>query len=1124
MNLTNEQRLAIETRAKNMLVSASAGSGKTFVLVNRIIDLIKAGEMSIDSCLIVTFTNAAAAEMRERIAKALLKEGSAQLKKLHFANISTLHAFCKNVIAEHYYTIDLNPNFKVASQQLIDLLLDEAVDDALAAGYAELSADFNAMMARFSSHRGDDTLKDYLKKIYYLAMSSPSPLVWLDDCAALYEVDGQSFPFLDQIIEHCLNEMRAYRQQLDKAYQMCLAQSGPRDYAATLQSDIAQFDFVERLTALDFTQLYQHVQQVDFVRLTAIKKANKEAVDQVLQARVKALRAAIKKHFNALKARYFARPIDSLITEQQEMQPSIRALVDLVKQAVANFQRNKLRENALDFNDLEQYTIAILSNQQVAQYYRDKFSHIFVDEYQDSNRVQEAIVNLIKRDDNLFLVGDVKQSIYRFRRAEPQLFLEKFNQYPSQQNALRVDLNNNFRTHPAILKGINDVFRNLMTTSFGGLDYQTDSMLTTIRDDFRGEAKPRLFIATDDASEQAADKSDMALQLLAKRVHAITEMHYSVAVDGAENAFEQRRFGYGDIVILLRSVKNSAAAIRDYFNQVGIPLIVDQEDSYFDLIEVATLINFLRIIDNPLKDIALLAVLRSVFGGFSDSELAEIALASDDYFFESLKQYQQSGKNDLIRQRINKFLMLYNELRANRFLPVGEFIWLLLTKTGYRHFVLGLADGAKRVKQIDVLLEKADQFESENQTGLHHFVDYLDQLKRSKISYGGKSNSDAVNAVRLMSIHKSKGLEFKAVIVANIDKRFNLRDAQDKLILHPDLGIVAKWLDPEKHLQRSTIIYNYLSELMKRETVAEEQRLLYVAMTRAIYHLELHATCSKLDKKISAWQLAESPFDLAKQGSYLDWLMSTLLPLEGYVSEQIPLKINLPHFEINLVDAADLATDGQPKTSEQDNANSLTIAKIEESFNGYSDRLPARLSVSALKNSKSGFKPAKVNLNDSFAEQSAGTVVGNLYHKIMEQLTFVNDDIAEIVADLSERIDMPVAEKINLTRLNRFIDSVLYRRIQAADKVFKEQPFVYHYELTDGQFTTLQGVIDLLFIENGKAVVVDYKSDRVSNTEELKQRYQQQVELYSEAVGKILNIEIAEQILYSIYLSKSISW
>ncbi len=1128
MNLTSQQQLAIKTRAKNMLVAASAGSGKTFVLVERIIDLIEAGEMSIDSCLIVTFTNAAAAEMRERIAKALLKRAAGQLKRLHFANISTLHAFCKNVIAEHYYTIDLNPNFKVASQQLIDILLDDAIDAALADGYAALTADFVNMMGCFSSHRGDDGLKDYIKKIYYLSMSSADPAKWLADSRALYDVASGQIPFLESLVDSLVAELKGYLEQLDRARTLCQADDGPRDYLATIEADIDQFQFVADLpAAVDFNRLYEVVQRVDFVRLATVKKANKELVDPVLQARVKALRNAVKDQFKALKGRYFRRPIDALIDEQRQMKPSIDSLVDLVKQTAHYFQRNKLRENVLDFNDLEQYTIKILSNRQVAQYYQKRFSHIFVDEYQDSNRVQEAIIDAIKRTDNLFLVGDVKQSIYRFRRAEPQLFLEKFRRYPQLDDAVRVDLNDNFRTHPDILKGVNSVFAKLMTTQFGGLNYADDSMLTTIRQDFVGSAKPNIVLADLASLEGAADgKAELALQLLASRVRAICQLQYSESSSDPQSGqpiVQQRRFRYGDIVILLRSANRAGPQIRDYFNKVGIPVSIDQEDSYFDLIEVATLINYLKIIDNPLKDIPLLAVLRSFFGGFSDDELAEIAVTADDYFFEALEAYCEFGANQALKGRIKAFLERYYALRASRFLPVGEFIWLLLNQTAYRQYVLGLPDGVKRAKQIDVLLAKADQFESENQTGLHHFVDYLDQLKRSKIDYGGKSNpADVVDAVRVMSIHKSKGLEFKAVIVGNIDKRFNLRDAQDKLILDANLGIVAKWQDPAMHLQRSTILYHYLADALKRESIAEEQRLLYVAMTRPIYHLELVGLTKNIEKKFSAWQLSDAPFYLSKQTSYLDWLMSTLLDQAAAPPTALPAQIGLPHFNIAIVGQADLLDKAAGARPER--AQNIEIARINTAFNGYGDDLPARLSVSALKDDSAAIKPQKLVLKDSFGKAEQGFVVGNLYHKIMEQLRFKNDDVTAIVADLSARLTVDIAAKVNVARIAQFLKSSLYARIAGATAVYREQPFVYRYELAPGKFTTLQGIIDLLFIEGERAVVVDYKSDRVDDVAVLKARYHRQVELYGEAVEQILGMPVSERILYSIHLAEAISW
>ncbi len=1130
MNLTTEQHLAIETRAKNVLVSASAGSGKTFVLVRRIIELIKSGQLSLDRCLIVTFTNAAAAEMRERIAKAIVSDGSPQmleqLKKLHYANISTLHAFCKDVISAYYYIIDLAPNMSIASQQLIEILFDSALDEVLESAYEAQSEAFIGMMARYSSHRSDDAIKAQIKKIYYASMAAPDPQYWLDNCRTMYAVDRGEIPYLPAVVAYLVDELKACCAQLKTAQLICLEPAGPLDYKKTIDDDLAQLTFVEQ-SDCDFEMLYRAANRVVFTRLATIKKANKGMVDERLQARVKLIRSRVKKTFDNLTARYFARPLSALLEEQLAMKPSIDALLELVQQTAVAFRKNKMRENVLDFNDLEQYAIEILSNEAVAQYYRAKFDHIFVDEYQDSNRVQETIVNLIKRADNLFLVGDVKQSIYRFRMAEPKLFLEKFYSYPNLGNACRIDLNANFRTHPDILAAINDVFKGLMTKSFGGLDYAADGLLQTLRKDFRGAANAKLFLVDNESAEECdMDRATLSLALLAKRVRALTEQTFSEPeqLENGEIVHRERKFRYGDIVILLRSVKSVSAPIRDYFSAAGIPLLLEEEDNYFDLVEVATLINFLKVIDNPLSDIALLAVLRSYFGDFSDAQLAAIGQLSEDYYFEALKRYSAVGGDAQIIGRIERFLAIFDSLRAKRHMPVAQFICYLLDVTAYRYYVLGLEDGVKRVKHIDVLLEKAEQFESERQSGLHHFVDYLDQLKRSKINYGGKANTDdATDAVRIMSIHKSKGLEFPAVIVANVDKRFNLRDSHDKMVLHADLGIVSKWIDPERHLQRNTLLYEHLSDLVRTESVEEEQRLLYVAMTRAVYHLELHGIVNNVEKKMIAWQMSGSPYQLSKQTTYLDWLMSTLFA-GGDLTFDDGMTLSRPHFDVELLAAGDLSRVQLDARRGEKQGAKIQLKSIEKPFSGYRSALPARLSVSDLKRQGDRFKPLKLELKDSFSELSDGRVVGNIYHKMMENLTFAGDEVTLLAVQLSRQLSIDVASKINLDRIRRFVGSALYSRICRAEHVYRERSFVYNYQLNEGSQTTVQGVVDLMIIEQNQIVVIDYKSDRVDDLSELECKYRGQLDLYATAMSDILDLPVAERIIYSIYLSDYISW
>ncbi len=1163
MSWTTEQAQAIALTDTNILVSASAGSGKTAVLVARILNLMLTENLPLERFLVVTFTNAAAQEMRERIAQQLVVSKKAnpmqrvfiseQIQRIQQAQISTLHSFCKDVIQKHFYVLDVDPNFKIATQQTLELKQQEALEAVFEKAYDEENEAFKALLAIYASHRGDGALKETLLRIYDFSRAHPYPDQWLEGCVAAYETCDQTFeatPLMADIKAYIVKWAGALAQQLEEAIEICGGPDGPVDYIETFNSDLAGFEGLLNLRVDDgYQQFEKAASAVTFDRLKTIKKANKDLVDQEICDQVKVMRDKVKKDFGKLKDSYFAQSFEAYLSDLKDMGPHLFALVALVHEFEAQYSQLKREDNLLDFNDLEQYAIKALSNPDVAASYQRRFKYVFIDEYQDANRVQEEIARLVKGDDNLFLVGDVKQSIYRFRMAEPALFLEKFYGYPKSEKATRIDLNRNFRTHPDVLEGVNRVFDTLMTTDFGGLDYVADGRLVPGREDFQNRAKPHLTLVCPESPKD--DATTLEAQGIAHRVTALLNTTFYDTHQGCE-----RHYQLSDIVILMRSIKGRSQALRDYLNTKGYPVLIDEEDSYFEIVEVATVINCLRIVDNMFQDVPLLGVMRSAIGGFTDVALATIRQYHPHSFYQALMGFSQiqlegdtDAKEDLraLQMQVHSFLDMMARLRARRHLSASDFLWYVLEETGYWYFVSGLEDGRFRKQHLEVLVDKASQFEAQRQSGLHHFVDYLDQLQHAKVAYGGKANEKQQgNAIRVMSIHKSKGLEFPVVILAGTSKQFNMLDLRERIVFHQKTGMTTKWLDAKLRLQRDTLPYAHLKHILREESVAEEARILYVALTRAVHRLEVIGVVKDVDKQFVTWQGAPTAYNLSQQNSYLNWLMPVLMA-GGHVpkdagswcdssSNRERLEDKSPATlenasgqwthtlfvagQAQATKAAEFGVFGQALKSRIAQAipTAWSIAPLEE------DPLPAKLSVTELKSQETPgiYTPRITVLSSDFEESDMALTKGNAYHAFVEHMPLDLTPAQGVMDALEEKGLLTAAEKalIDIQKMDTLRSSQWYGRMVAATRVWKEQPFVFRKEFEDGSQTLVQGIIDALFLEDDHLILVDYKSDRLSHAGAFKDRYQQQLELYKDAAQVLLKLPVTKMLIYAFELGE----
>lgn len=980
---TREQWQAITARGKNILVAAAAGSGKTAVLVNRMIQRIMDEEegLDVDRLLVVTFTNAAAAEMRNRIGAALEKElkvnpGSVHLQRqlnlLPRASISTLHSFCLEVVRRYYYQLELDPHFRIADETEALLLREEVIQALFEEEYSkENKEEFYALVDRYSSDRSDLELQELVLRLYDFSRSHPWPEEWLAQMAASYQQAEEEncslsdFTWTNVLLVEIERELHALLDLSEKALELAKQPNGPFAYIANLE---AEREMVEQLWQAckaaegrkqgRWEDVYTAFQTITFGRLKPIKKGE---VDPKLQEWVKALRDQIKNQLKTVQETYFLRSPDDYLQDIREMAPYMHGLIELVGKFSRRYEQMKRERLLVDFADLEHYCLQILAEPvyhpsatgrgqttaltflptAAAEEYRAKFKEVLVDEYQDTNLVQEAIIQMVSHG-NLFMVGDVKQSIYRFRLAEPSLFLEKYKAFTpitqllahgselaSASRGVRIDLAKNFRSRPEVLAGTNFIFRQVMDEAVGEMNYGKEEELVFGAEDYpeseacaaelllihRSEAAGQVEreddeMATEsDVDEDLSQAEDVPLaleeletvqleaRLLAQKINALVGQTSKPFLVYDKNQQCMRPATYRDIVILLRSTSNWAPVILEELKAQGIPAYAELQSGYFEAIEVKVMLSLLQVIDNPEQDIPLAAVLRSPIVGLTGEELAQIRLRHPKAsFFEAVKAYlgfagsEQTSSltkpDERLKERLARFYEQLGSWRTKaRQGPLAELIWQIYRDTGYYDFVSGLAGGNQRQANLRALYDRARQYEQTSFRGLFRFLRFIEKLRDSGNDLGtARALGEQEDVVRVMTIHKSKGLEFPIVFVAGLAKQFNQRDLSQKFLLHKELGLGTKFVDPVLRVSYTSLPQLAIKQRLHMELLAEEMRILYVALTRAKEKLFLVGTLNDLEKAVERWreQHREDAWLLpdyarSKAKSYLDWIGPALL-------------------------------------------------------------------------------------------------------------------------------------------------------------------------------------------------------------------------------------------------------
>ena len=1135
---TTEQQQVIDLRNRNILVSAAAGSGKTAVLVERIVKIItdKNHPVDIDHLLIVTFTNAAAAEMRERIGNAIEKALDEQpgnehllrqLTLIHNAQITTIDSFCLYVVRNHFHEIDLEPNFRIGDEGELKLLREDVLGRVLEQNYEEPSEAFSDFVEGYASGRTDAALNEMILQLYEFSRSYPWPEKWLDSFVGIYRIENREeldrAEWLAPLTENICFVLKDCEQLLKQALAITQQDDGPDMYEKAVQSDLEKYEGLSRLTS--FCELSGALSDIKYDRLASSRGFEGDPDKLEL---VKSLREQAKDVVKKLCKQYFFCSPEMMIEQLERTEPMLEEVVRLTKQFADEFAAAKRRKNLVDFHDVEHFALQILVDEETekakktAEEFRDTFEEIMIDEYQDSNEVQETLLRSISREErgenNIFMVGDVKQSIYRFRLARPELFMKKYDSYSLEESTTqRIDLHKNFRSREEVLTCTNDIFYKIMARSLGNVEYDAEAALYPgasypVSADFI----PEILLAdsNDELLEdtELTDKKTLEAKIVAEEIKHL--MKTQQVTDKAAGTL--RAAHYSDIVILLRSLSGWADSLVEVLNGNGIPAHTVSSTGYFSTVEVQTVLSMLRLLDNPRQDIPMAAVLRSPMAGLTDEELAVLRLEDGSVpFHEAVLElaeglYEEDGQKEIsdseadrkqgrnadektenhieitAHRKLLKFYKKYKQLRQLvPDTPIHELIEIILRETGYGHYVAAMPAGNRRTANLNMLLEKAAAYEKTSYKGLFHFVRYIDELQKYDVDFG---EADMVgeneDVVRIMSIHKSKGLEFPIVIVSGMGKNFNKQDTRSKMVLHPELGIGLDYMDGKKRIKSPTIAKKAIAKQIDLENLGEELRVLYVALTRAKEKLILTGTLKDAPEKLEFFRqqanlskAADRPLSyLTREGAsgYLDWILPAVLSY----GDKYPVRI---------VEAAELVLDEVENQLEQNEDLTERIEEIEAADTQLVGQLKQRFlqrypyqvdvlrknkySVSELKHRamREKFEAEQEETVPAFLEEpvtptiplfiqreesveqetpNRGALRGTAVHRVMECYDFASEKSVHEQMEAMEKEEKITADMRALVKeqiVADFVSSETGRRMALAQRggaLYREKPFV----------------------------------------------------------------------------------
>lgn len=1218
MKWTSDQLKAITNRDTNMLVSAAAGSGKTALLIQRIIRIVLEEKVGVDELLILTFTRGAAGEMKNRLNQALAKElenpqndRSFLMKQMNIlggASISTLHSFCLSILRQYFHQGDIDPGFSIGNDTEITLMLKETLEEVFEDEYQramaqnqeesenlELDIDFLDLIEKYSGNKNDQALKDTVETLYRFLATQPNPEDWCKKVLALFDCDKKSL------------ELSVWGQSLVKIIKTEL--QGAID-AATKAQELSDCEGFEKTheqmkgEVLMLRELETQLSQDLIIGLAGLKTLSYERfkgnakVDKENNERIKKYRDDAKTSISKLQKR-FAINLDEMVAELNALKKPMADLVVLTERFWTRFQEKKAKKNVVDYNDLEQLTLKILTDQDVADEVRERYRYIFLDEYQDTNEMQETILQRIVRDNNYFMVGDVKQSIYRFRLADPTIFIGKYETFGKDENSKNslVTLNRNFRSAQGVINGINAIFKKLMTPGLGEIDYDEQARLNKGLIPEGPYEKTEIHIIEEKKKSDDLDSYqefdgeeqddlttvEVEARFVANKIQTLVGTQF---FDTRQN--QERVISYGDFGVLMRSAAGRGDVFLKVFSEMGIPTYFDGGTNYYESLEITMILNLLNLMDNQHQDLPLLSIMTSPIGNFTTTECTQLRIKHPQgFFYQAVETYCQEESDELAE----KLAVFYQNLKRwrdqSKLMPVEDFLWKIYLESGYYAFVGALPGGEQRQCNLRILLKRAGDYKKSTLKGLYQFIRFVENMKKQQQDISPPaivSNHQAV--VRMMTIHKSKGLEFPIVFLVGAGKGFNKRSNYSQILFHKDLGICPDYVNLEKRYKHNSLAKEICKAQSNIEMLSEEMRLLYVGMTRAEEKLYLVGTVKDRQKALEKWRDQPDEYHLINASSFLDWVMLAIL---GGTKPR-ELTLDLPDFKIAchhgdrvIFKNSDEKVVNNPKviaeSNEKNNGtktdgvnqqNPIFISAAEkDAINkrlNYQykakadDDLPSKMSVTEIKNYQQN------DLIKKYAQKWEGPKFletqqldytpaqrGSALHLLMAVINlepikkqlidsgekkpaiFLDNYLSNEIEKMIQKEFFPeaLARTIRRDKLIRFYTSPLGMRMLAAEKIKREIPFNYAYSPVKvkkdwagiTEKIIVQGIIDCAFIEDGQWVIVDYKTDYYQDLpqrDEIIKGYEVQVNLYAEALAQLTGLKVKEKIIGLITMGENI--
>lgn len=1161
MKWTDSQREAIEVRGKNVLVSAAAGSGKTAVLVERIKQLVLKDKVPLEEMLVVTFSNAAASEMREKIIKAISAELDnesdgkdpflrEQLGKVHKANISTFHAFSMEVIRRYFYIIEIEPNFKICDEAQKSILQANAMEQLFSERFQSGGQDFLWFLNEYGKAKNENAVKDMISSTHSFIQSVPEPYVWLYEQVETLRCNKDTFFKTNAFFEIEKEMKKSVTLALSsfiKAGEL-LEMSGIASLVAKSEEEILRIEgILSSLAQGSFEDALQSISQIKYPQYRPSKE-DKESYEEIKEE-VSYLRDQGKGQIKKLAGQYGVRSLEAYVEEMNETYRGALYLANLVEDFNRAYKEKKEEKGLIDFSDIEHYALEILNDSKVAKEYQEKFQYIFIDEYQDSNIVQETLIGKIKNLHNLFMVGDVKQSIYKFRLAEPEIFIDKYETFKLEERIhdQKIDLNRNYRSKSSIIDSVNDVFQWIMQKDMSGMEYDAAAALY-LGVDYQGALEyPVELHIVDDKALESQDIDDEIAEMKRMEIEAFTAATLIKESIGKEiydgKTQKIRKFQKKDIVVLLRGARGTGEIYAEALLKEGIPSFVDTSDGYFDTVEIEVFMNLLRIIDNYKQDIPLLSVLKSPIFRFTISELIQIRLTNGKAAYEeAFREFGQKGSEGPLKEKIKDTLWkLEKWTKEATFMVFDDFLWKLIRETGYYEYIAAIPGGVQRQANLRALVDKAVQFQNTQNKGLFQFIKYIEAIKKEKVPMGQvKLLGENDDVVRIMTIHKSKGLEFPMVLVGGLGKKFIKGSKNGKVSLHKDIGIGIPNIDKKNCSFKKSILQTVIEQKKAGEDLAEEIRILYVAFTRAMDKLVLLGTLPDVEKSMKKYALQEN--QVLNGTCYLDFIM----PILGNTKIQMFThdRSGMSSVKVDRTEKRNLVQKLlKEDTGDFDKEKFLELkAHLEFSY-PYQEALflKSKFSVSELNQGRKNTSGPVTLAVPAFYEEKGGftgSEKGTIFHKVMEHIDFSqmasleyrNENFIRLFMDKlveQEVLTQKEREAVSENKILAFFESKIGRRASKGKNLRKESAFNIAREMY-GEQIIIQGAIDCYFEEEGELVLVDYKSNYLKGEYDeeaigkLVEGYRGQLALYKEALEKIKGQKVREVYLYLFSIDREV--